>query len=224
MLIPRERGECRTARRAGDDHLKGRAPLTQVARALIGPVAPAVTAAGRGRVSPRTFVIHEVFVPGFSEYPLGAGRDPKPAERPAVMIPRLAAGLLLTLALVACKENGGTPVGAQLFQGVGDVKVLNAQVVSSGDASAQTSGGTLSYVIAKVEFTNDLGTDTVPQIDHFYLIDQNGTRFQAKDSGSSVFTGVSNSQTVLKKDEKREYTIGFRTTSANSSGTIFYER
>lgn len=140
------------------------------------------------------------------------------------MIPRLAAGLLLTLALVACKENGGTPVGAQLFQGVGDVKVLNAQVVSSGDASAQTSGGTLSYVIAKVEFTNDLGTDTVPQIDHFYLIDQNGTRFQAKDSGSSVFTGVSNSQTVLKKDEKREYTIGFRTTSANSSGTIFYER
>ncbi|MDB5043753.1 MAG: hypothetical protein JWN27_4479, partial [Candidatus Eremiobacteraeota bacterium] len=92
------------------------------------------------------------------------------------MIPRLAAGLLLTLALVACKENGGTPVGAQLFQGVGDVKVLNAQVVSSADSSAQTSGGTLSYVIAKVEFTNDLGTDTVPQIDHFYLIDQNGTR------------------------------------------------
>ena len=140
------------------------------------------------------------------------------------MIARLAAGLLLAVALVACKENGGTPVGAQLFQGVGDVKVVDAQVVSSTDASAQTSGGTLSYVIAKVEFTNDLGIDTVPQIDHFYLIDQNGTRFQAKDSGASVFTGVSNSQTILKKDEKREYTIGFRTTSANSSGTIFYER
>jgi hypothetical protein len=223
MLIPRERGECRTAGRAGDDHLKGRTPLAQVARALIRPVTPAVPAAGRGRVPPRTFVIHKVFVPEFTEYPLGAGRGPKPAERPAVMIPRLAAVLLLTLTLVACKENG-TPVGAQLFQGVGDVKVLNAQVVSSGDASAQTSGGTLSYVIAKIEFTNDLGADTVPQIDHFFLIDQNGTRFQAKDSGSSVFTGVSNSQAVLKKDEKREYTVGFRTTTANSSGTIFYER
>jgi hypothetical protein len=223
MLIPRESGECRTAGCARDDHLKGGASLAQVARTLIGPVTPAVAAAGRGRVSPRTFVIHEVFVPEFSEDPLGTGRDPKPAERPAVMIPRLAAVLVLSLSLVACKENG-TPVGAQLFQGVGDVKVLNAQVVPTGDSSAQNSGGTLNYVIAKVEFTNDLGVDAVPQIDHFYLIDQNGTRFQGKDSGSSVFTSVSNSQMILKIGEKREYTVGFRTTNANSSGTIFYER
>jgi hypothetical protein len=223
MLVPREGGERCTAGCASDDHLKGRAPLAQVARTLIGPGTPAVAAAGRGRVSPRTFVIHEVYVPEFSEDPLGTGRGAKPAERPAVMIARLAAVLALSWSLVACKENG-TPVGAQLFQGVGDVKVLNAQVVSTGDASAQTSGGTLNYVIARVEFTNDLGVDTVPLIEHFYLIDQNGTRFPGKDSGSSVFTGVSNSQMVLKKDEKREYTVGFRTTNANSSGTIFYER
>ncbi len=140
------------------------------------------------------------------------------------MFARPAAVLVLALGLVACKENDRTPIGAQLFQGVGDVKVINAQVVASSDASAQTSGGTLSYVVARVEFTNDLGVDLVPQIDHFSLIDQSGTRFAAKDGGSSVFTGVSNSQTVLKKDEKREYTIGFRTTGASSFGTILYER
>jgi hypothetical protein len=223
MLVPREGGECSAAGCAGDDHLKRRAPLAQVARTLVALVTPAVAAAGRGRFSPRTFVIHKVFVPEFIEDPLGTGRGPKPAERPAVMIPRLAAVLVLSMGLVACKENG-TPVGAQLFQGVGDVKVLNAQVVATGDSSAQNSGGTLNYVIARVEFTNDLGIDAVPQIDHFYLIDQNGTRFQGKDSGSSVFTGVSNSQMILKKDEKREYTVGFRTANPNSSGTIFYER
>jgi hypothetical protein len=140
------------------------------------------------------------------------------------MLRRFAAALVLCLGLAACKENGGAPVGAQLFQGVGDVKVLNAQIVGSGDSSAQISAGSLNYVIARVEFTNDLGVDTVPLIDHFFLIDQNGNRFQAKDSGSSVFTGVSNSQMMLKKDDKREYTLGFRTTNPNTTGTILYER
>jgi hypothetical protein len=140
------------------------------------------------------------------------------------MLRPLVAALVLCLGLAACKENGGAPVGTLLFQGVGDVKVINAQIVASGDSSAQISAGSLNYVIARVEFTNDLGIDMTPEIDHFFLIDQNGNRFQAKDSGSSVFTGVSNSQMVLKKDDKREYTVGFRTTNPNTTGTILYER
>lgn len=140
------------------------------------------------------------------------------------MVRRFAAALLLCVSLVACKENDTTPIGQQLFKGAGDVRVLDAHLVPSGDASAQTSGGTINYVIMRVELTNDFGYDVTPQIANFYLIDAKNNRYQAKDSGSSVFTGVSNSTMPLKKDEKREYTIGFRTTDPNVTGTIFYER
>ena len=140
------------------------------------------------------------------------------------MVPRLAAAALVCLALVACKETDGTPVGAQFVRGAGDVRVINAQLVPTGDSSAGTSGGTITYVVARIEFTNDTGLDVVPTADHFYLIDQNGNRYQGKDSGSSVFAGVGNSSEILKKDEKREYTVGFRTPNANTTGTISYER
>ena len=140
------------------------------------------------------------------------------------MFPRFVAAALVCLALVACKETDGTPVGAQFVRGAGNVRVINAQLVPTGDASAATSGGTITYVVARIEFTNDTGLDVVPTVDHFYLLDQNNNRYQGKDSGSSVFTGVSNSVAVLKKDEKREYTVGFRTPNANTTGTISYER
>jgi len=139
------------------------------------------------------------------------------------MILRLAAALLLIASLAACKEND-TPIGQQLFRGVGNVKVLDARIVPTGDSSAQTGGGTLGYVVVRIEFTNDLGYELTPAIANFYLIDRNNNRYQAKDSGSSVFTGISNSTQPLKKDEKREYTFGFRTTDPNVAGTIFYER
>ncbi len=141
------------------------------------------------------------------------------------MIYRFAAALLLCVSLVACKENDnpGNP-GATLFVGSGDVKVLEAHIVPTGESSASTSGGTLGYVIARVELTNDFGFDATPAVSNFYLIDRKNNRYQAKDSGSAVFMGVSNSTMPLKKDEKREYTIGFRTTDPNVSGTIFYER
>jgi hypothetical protein len=140
------------------------------------------------------------------------------------MIQRIAAVLVLALSLAACKENDNGPVGRAFFQGQGDVKVLDAQIVLTGDSSAQMGSGTLRYVVARIEFTNDLGYDLTPDITHFYLIDRNNNRYQAKDSGSSVFTGISNSTLPLKKDEKREYTVGFRTTDPNVTGTIFYER
>jgi hypothetical protein len=140
------------------------------------------------------------------------------------MIHRFAAALVLALSLVACKENDNRPLGQQVVRGVGNVKVLDAHVVLTGDSSAQTGGGTLRYLVARVELTNDMGFELTPDISHFYLIDDNNNRYQGKDSGSSVFTGISNSTMPLKKDEKREYTLGFRTTDPNPTGQILYER
>jgi hypothetical protein len=143
------------------------------------------------------------------------------------MIQRLAVALLVCVALVACKENdapgGDGPVGAQLFQGLGNVKVLDAHIVLSGDAAAGASSGQLEYVIARVELTNDTRADFTPEISNFYLLDRNQNRYQGKDTGASVFTGISNSVQVLKMGEKREYTVGFRTADPNITGTIDYE-
>jgi len=145
---------------------------------------------------------------------------------PAVMFQRLVVALILCAGLVACKEDnagGGGPVGAQLFQGSGDVRVIDAHIVLSGDSAAGTSNGQLEYVIARIEFTNNTRSDFTPQITDFYLLDRSQNRYQGKDSGSSVFTGVSNSVQILKIGEKREYTVGFRTTDPNITGTIIYE-
>jgi hypothetical protein len=139
------------------------------------------------------------------------------------MMRRFAAAMVLCVGLAACKQDEPSPIGAQLFAGVGNVVVLDAHIVPSGDSSAETSGGTISYVIARVELTNDSRGDFTPQIDHFFFVDRNGNRFAAHDTGSSVFTGVSNSQLVLKQTEKRTYTIGFRTTDPTTSGTISYD-
>ncbi len=71
--------------------------------------------------------------------------------------------------------------------------------------------------------TNDTRADITPEITNFYLLDRNQNRFQGKDTGSSVFTGISNSTQILKVGEKREYTVGFRTSDPNITGTIIYE-
>jgi len=139
------------------------------------------------------------------------------------MFRRIAAAAALALALAACKEND-TPVGPQFFHGQGDVRVIEAHIVPTGDSSAQTGGGTLEYVIARVELTNDLGYDLTPDITHFYLLDRSNNRYAGTDTGSSVFTGISNSTEVLHKGDKREYVVGFRTNDPNVAGTIFYER
>src|SRR5947209_18685741 len=92
------------------------------------------------------------------------------------MIHRLAAALVLALSLAACKENDSTPLGQQFFQGQGDVRVIEAHIVPTGDSSAQTGGGTLRYVIARVELTNDQGYDMTPDVSHFYLLDRSNNQ------------------------------------------------
>jgi hypothetical protein len=140
------------------------------------------------------------------------------------MFRRLAAVVLVCAGLAACNQNP-VPTAPSQFQGKGDVKVIEAQLVSTGENSASTgAGATLTYVMVRIEYTNDSGNDYVPQVSDFYLMDRSGNRYQAHDSGSSVFTGVSNSQETLAKNQKRVYTIGFRTTDPTITGTVFYER
>ncbi|HTD36457.1 MAG TPA: hypothetical protein VK669_02990, partial [Candidatus Limnocylindrales bacterium] len=90
--------------------------------------------------------------------------------------------------------------------------------------SQATSGGTTGWVLAHIVYTNTTDVAFIPDIAHFFMMDPTGQRYQAHDQGSMVFTGVSNVMTPLKKGEKREYTIGFRTNDPNVAGTIFYER
>jgi hypothetical protein len=139
------------------------------------------------------------------------------------MFRRIAAVLVLCAGLAACNQDQ-VPVATTLFHGQGDVKVLDAHIVPTGDSSGGTGATTLGWVIARVELTNDFGADTVPQISNFYLLDRNGTHYQAHDSGSSVFTDISNSTEILPKNQKRIYTLGFRASDPNISGDIFYDR
>ena len=72
--------------------------------------------------------------------------------------------------------------------------------------------------------TNDFGFDTTPTISNFYLIDQ---QEQPLSGEGQRLLGVHRREQLdepLKQDEKREYTVGFRTTDPNVTGTIFYER
>ncbi len=139
------------------------------------------------------------------------------------MLTRLAAAFALCLGLAACNQND-VPSATTLFQGVGDVKVLDARIVPTGDNSPSVGSGSLGYVIARLEFTNDLGVDMTPKISDFVLEDRTGIHYQAHDSGSAVFTGISNSQELLLKGAKRIYTVGFRTSDPNISGTIYYDK
>jgi hypothetical protein len=140
------------------------------------------------------------------------------------MFRRLAAVFLVCAGLAACNQNP-VPISTALFQGQGDVKVLDAHLVPTGEGAPSTgTGSPLAYVITRIEYTNKSGVDFVPQVSDFYLMDRNGNRYQAHDSGSSVFTGVSNSQDVLAKNQTRVYTVGFRTTDPNITGTVFYDR
>ncbi|HTW84374.1 MAG TPA: hypothetical protein VMD91_09930 [Candidatus Sulfotelmatobacter sp.] len=132
------------------------------------------------------------------------------------------AALVASLAMLAVGKPSAPPV-APPFRGLGDVRVIETHVVPSTDASAQTGGGTLDYVVARVELTNDLGHDLTPQIAHFFLIDRAGNRYQATDTGSSALLGISNSRQRLLVNEKREYVLGFRTTDPSLSGTIEYD-
>lgn len=141
------------------------------------------------------------------------------------MIRPLLLAVVLAAGTTGCNQpTDPVPLPAKVLSGIGDVKVLSSMIVPTGEGATQLSGGQVAYVIAKIEFTNDLGFDTTPVISNFILQDTSGRRFVGQDTGSSALVGISNSTEVLKKDEKRVYTVGFRVADPTTTGTIEYSR
>jgi len=96
--------------------------------------------------------------------------------------------------------------------------VKTVRILSAPENSVQ--GDTL-YVVA-FTFTNDLGRDLVPQLNHFTFEDSNKIRHTAIDSGSTALAGLfHNSDEILKKGESRDYTAAFLV-YAGAYGTLYY--
>jgi hypothetical protein len=128
--------------------------------------------------------------------------------------------LVLALAVGACEAPA---LGAPSIAGIGDVRVVTVRTIPSTDGGAGLAAGGLTYVLAKVELTNDTPRDFTPDVGRFFLTDAQSRRYGGTDSGSSVFVGVSNSRRLLKMGDARGYTVGFRTADPVIMGTISYE-
>lgn len=130
--------------------------------------------------------------------------------------------VLLAVSLVACKEE---PSGGNTLQitALGDVRLLQTQVVGTGESAPNMGAGNTYYIVAHLELTNSQNTSFTPDPSRFWFTDAFNNRSQGLDQGSSVFIGISNSRQPIKPGEKHDYTIGFRTTDPNPLGTISYE-
>jgi hypothetical protein len=136
------------------------------------------------------------------------------------MVKRLACAGMLAFALSACQESKITD--PTLITGGGPVAVLQSSYVTSGDSRAALGAGPVTYVISKIELTNDQTTLLFPVISHFCLTDRAGNRSFGIDTGAAVLAGVVNDVTPMKPAEKRTFTVGFRA-DGTTMGTIRYE-
>jgi len=142
----------------------------------------------------------------------------------AETVRRMLNRALLAVVLALAAGAFGSPVGAApSLAGIGDVRVIAVRRIPASDAGAGLAAGSLTYVLANVELTNDTGRDFTPEVSRFFLTGAQNQRYQGTDSGSSAFVGVSNSHRLLKQGDTRRYTVGFRSTDPVIAGTISYE-
>ncbi|MGA2394060.1 MAG: hypothetical protein ABSH03_12050 [Candidatus Lustribacter sp.] len=128
--------------------------------------------------------------------------------------------LALALAVGVCRAPAPA---APAIGGTADVRVVDVRFVPTGETGPGLASGSPTYVLAKVELTNDTQHDFTPEIGRFFLTAARNERYQATDTGSSALAGVSNSHRMLKQGDKRVYTVGFRTGDPLVTGTISYE-
>lgn len=131
-----------------------------------------------------------------------------------------ACAAMLLVSMCACRETKITD--PTLITGGGPVAVLLSRYLASGDSRAALGAGAVTYVVSKVELTNDQAAPLYPVISHFSLTDRSGHRYFGIDSGAAALAGVSNDISPLKPTEKRTFTIGFRA-DATTMGTIRYD-
>jgi hypothetical protein len=128
--------------------------------------------------------------------------------------------LALALAVGVCWAPAPA---APAIGGTADVRVLYVRFVPTNESSPGLASGGLTYVLAKVELTNDTQHDFTPDAGRFFLTAARNERYQGTEGGSSALAGVSNSHRMLKQGDKRIYTVGFRTADPLVTGTISYE-
>lgn len=136
------------------------------------------------------------------------------------MVKCLGVALALALAIGACKVRASADPA---IAGIGDVRVLAVRLIPANDGGPGLASSGVTYVLATVALTNGTTRDITPAIERFVLTASPNDRYTGIDSGSSVFVGVSNPHRMLKHGEKRDYTVGFRTTDPVVAGTISYE-
>lgn len=177
-------------------------------------IAPAVTAGQRGRVP-----VGALFIHADRFWFARTGRLLECAEPCNGMWQRLAWAAMLSVSLVACQETKiDDPT---LISGSGPVAVLQSSYVSSGESQAALGAGSVTYVISRVELTDDQAAPLYPVIAHFFLTDRSGNRYFGIDTGSAALTGLANDLSPLRPGEKRKFVVGFRA-GATTMGTIRY--
>ena len=127
---------------------------------------------------------------------------------------------MLGLSLCACRDvKDGDGIG---ITGSGPVAVLQSSYVASGDSASAIGAGPVTYVIARVELTNDQAAPLYPAISHFSLTDRAGNRYAGIDGGAAALTGTANDLTPLGPGQKRKVVVAFRA-GATTMGTIRYD-
>lgn len=120
--------------------------------------------------------------------------------------------------LAACKEP--VPLtGGEGIHPASDIVLASVSRYPTSDASAE--GGAV-YLVCTFAYTNKLGHDFVPRIEKFTLEDESRRRFPGQESGAVQLVGIVNDRTVLRVDETRKYTAGFRVPQ-NFVGTMYYD-
>ena len=125
-------------------------------------------------------------------------------------------------ALAGCKEPNGPAVDPAVggIRAGTDIVIHGLRERSANDD--MTTSSTDIYYIVDFQFTNDLGYALAPRIDHFVISDRQQRRYIGLDTGSSALVGISNYEGILQRDEKHDYTVGFRV-PLDTQGQLVYD-
>ena len=126
-------------------------------------------------------------------------------------------GAAAVLVLAGCKQPPSA--GDAAVNGSTNIVVHEAKIYPAPVGATELGSG--YYIVCKLTFTNTYGHDIAPEPKNFVLYDAYGQPYVGVDSGTSVMVGISNYSGIVKKDEKHDYTIGFRV-QAVTSGAVFY--
>src|SRR5476651_651138 len=107
---------------------------------------------------------------------------------------RALLALVLALAAGTCQAPAATSIA-----GTGDVNVMAVRFVPGTDSGGGLAAGGRTVVLVRVKLKNSSAHDFTPDVRRFFLTSAQSERYQATDSGSSVFAGVSNSHRTLKQ-------------------------